>query len=207
MTVFACSCRVKPNNMPTQGEMVMKVAKAGGDTRRQLLFLELLPKHNFNIKRAAIEAGYTEKTADRQGKRILKTALATSMRLQAEALSGDAKQEEEKETMPIVSLSSKEIVEEMKNPDSILSIVGYSKDSVISHYKYVVEQEKDMNAKLKALAPLLRVLGIELNPDEQGKTVVPQLFIGVEEVKKEALQGPESIDIASIPTIPPNSSL
>lgn len=176
------------------------VARAAGDSRRQLLFLELLPKHNWKIKSAAIEAGYTEKTADRQGKRILRTALATSLKLQTKALEAkrDAKGKEE-----VIFPTSKELVIDMKDPNGVLSLIGYSSVDVISHYKFVVEQEKDMNAKLKALSPLLKLLGINLQDEPGNKTIIPQLFIGMEAPEKQednsAFTGLEMENISTLP--------
>lgn len=59
---------------------------------------------------------------------------------------------------------------------TIMDTVGYTADELIGHYRMIIEQNKDLSNKLKALMPLLSILGIKWN-EEQTKVNVPILNI------------------------------
>lgn len=73
---------------------------------------------------------------------------------------------------------------------TVLQIVGYSGDDVLKHYRFIVEQERDLPSKLKALAPLLKALGVSLD-SEPTNVVIPTLNIGIAEVKQGSIEPPK----------------
>lgn len=139
--------------------------KHKSDTIKQLKFLEFLPLNNYNVKKSAIEAGYAESTAIGHGKTVLRNALAKALALKRQEMLSPMN----------------ELTEPKKITSQVLDITGLSQEDIIKHYRFIVEQEKDLPSKLKALAPLLKELGINLIDTEANKTIVPILNIGIRE--------------------------
>lgn len=110
-------------------------------------FLRQLPEYEYNVYQTAIAAGFSEKTANKQGKRIL-----------AAALNREAK----------ITQST---------PEKIREKVGLSREQVVEQYVKVVKQDRDLNSKLKAMKPLLAEEDIHLEPDNQVNVQIPTLNI------------------------------
>lgn len=130
---------------------------------RHKAFLEALPRNRNKIKPSAIEAGYSPIYADKQGKTLLRNAV----KAQAKDI---VKQVENKEISPI----------EAKR--YMYELVGFSRENVFDRLKFIANQDKDLASALKVLAPLAKELGVILKEDDEHKTIVPILNIGVEKV-------------------------
>jgi len=123
-------------------------------------FLEALPRNNNNVLRSALEAGYSETYARKNGKAIMRNALRAS----ANAIIEDTEGKE---------------ITKTEGKRMMLEIMGYTPQDVVNRLRMVADQEKDLSSKLKVLAPLAKELGVILNPDDEQKTIVPTLNIGV----------------------------
>lgn len=130
---------------------------------RKKKFLDALPKHKFKVAPSAVEAGYSPQYANKNPKRILKSAL----KAQAE------------EIIEMTSANSNPNSIDMKK--SLAEIVGMSRESVFERLRNIAFNEKDLSSALKVLAPLAKDLGVNLNTDEAPKTIVPILQIGVKQ--------------------------
>jgi phage terminase small subunit len=136
--------------------------------------ISALPKHNYKVRPAAIEAGFTENTADSQGKRLLKSAL----KYQAQEIINQL------DNKP--SPSSKQLMRE---------IVGLSKEDVMERLKYIAFQEKDLNSALKVLAPLAKQEGVILQNEDENKVNVPILNVVVKEKQENMAQQSDIIKL------------
>ncbi len=127
---------------------------------RHLLLLKYLPVTGGNVTKAAIMAGFATSTANKKQKSLLATAMRKSTYEMA--------------NIDPNTTNKKEMMEKLKIRDKI----GMSRNDVFDNYKSVIEQDRDMGNKLKALAPLLAEEDINLTDVEQ-KTQ-PVLNITVE---------------------------
>ena len=67
----------------------------------------------------------------------------------------------------VLSKAKNDAIQASPSPSrSILDVVGYTADELIGHYRSIVEQQKDLSSKLKALQPLLAILGITWQQDK-----------------------------------------
>ncbi len=125
-------------------------------------FIEALPKHNYEIKASAIEAGFSESSANDKGKRILKAALKHQ---------------------------TKELVEQSKRPDLTTNetkqlmrdIVGIGQVELMKALRDIALNTRDYASALKVLGPLAKQDGVVLNVEEQNKITVPILNVTVKD--------------------------
>lgn len=130
---------------------------------RRAKFLALLPKHAYKVKPAAIEAGYSEQYADKQGKILYNVAMkeyAKEMALRSSENVGLPTRQERKTLAEMLGLSSEEVFDALRN---------------------IALNSKDLTSALKVLKPLSKDLGADLSEEDNAKVVVPVLNIGVRE--------------------------
>jgi len=128
---------------------------------RHTKLLENLPKHNYKIAPAAKEAGFTDKTSEKQGKKLLETAIEiTKERALQRAITGKG--------------------ESQATAMSVLGTLGVTRDFAVEQYMKIVSQDKDLSTKLKALVPLMKDIGIDVTGDNKQVTV-PILNVVVKE--------------------------
>lgn len=138
---------------------------------RHAKLLELLPKHKYKVAPAAIEAGFTQQTAYKAGKSLLKNAMKRQLKNELGVLEGTK--------MPELG--------EMKQ--TLASRLGMTSEDVLNVFKSILLQDKDIGTKLKALVPVLRDEGIEIT-QEQEQTKVPVLNVVVKERSTEPQNNP-----------------
>lgn len=131
-------------------------------------FIEELPKNNYVIKRAALKAGFSESSADTQGKRIMNAALKHQAK---KVLQGDI----------VSSKEGKRLMSE---------IVGISREDIMKSLVFIAKQTKDLNSALKVLAPLAKEHNVILADEETNKTIVPTLNITVKETLNNPIDKP-----------------
>ena len=138
---------------------------------RHLHLLELLPKHDWKIAPAAIEAGFSQSTAYKQAKSLLQTALKKQSQLHEMQRLAMANNKETK---------ASEIVEVLKQ-QTLAEKIGMTSEMVKERLVYIATQERDLNAALKVLTPLSKDIGIDIGLEESQKTIVPVLNVTVKE--------------------------
>ena len=144
---------------------------------RHRAFMDALQKNGNKIIPSAIEAGYSEKYARANGRTLVKNvakSLAKDVAMQAR--NKDIGMKEAKQMM--------------------YEIIGMSREDAINNVKYLAEQEKDLSVRLKVMSPIVRELGLILNPDDDSsKVIVPVINLGfganttqpvIEQVNSEA---------------------
>ncbi len=129
---------------------------------RMRKFISLLPKYNYAVMPAAIEAGYSQTYAHKQGKRLMNAAMkAQTKEVLATRVSAPVPTEEARRTLAdMIGLSRQEVFEALRN---------------------IALNSKDLTSALKVLKPLSKDLGADLSEEENAKIVVPVLNIGVRE--------------------------
>lgn len=141
---------------------------------RKRKLLDELPKHNWKVKPAAIKAGYSPKYADKQGNKILKSAL----------------KDQAKEVLEHAGANTHMTTEEIKK--DLIALLGLSREDLFKRLKWIgFEQDKDLNSALKILAVLGREAGFTF-ADEAPKTIVPVLQIGVKQDSPPVLEASPS---------------
>src|ERR1035437_4701733 len=112
--------------------------------------------NGYNQKKALLKTGYKETTASSESRKVVNRALAR------------------------VVDENKELMLNSTNPRrDILKLVGLEQRDVIDEYMFIVNQNKDLTNKLKALVPLLKELGIVW--DDKAVQVAPTLNLTVKE--------------------------
>jgi phage terminase small subunit len=130
---------------------------------RHSKLIKNLPKHNYHVMPAAIEAGFTRSTAAKQGKRLLRTAVKREARKTLATLEGT-------DDISTTQLKS-----------TLADLLGMSSEEVFSRLKDIALNDRDYNAALKVLKPLAKDLGVDLSEEEQTKVNVPILNVTVKE--------------------------
>lgn len=125
--------------------------------------LQALPKHNYKVKPAAIEAGFTEMTADKQGKKLLHNAMKYEARELADRL-------ENSKPAPISQAKQ-----------TMAELIGMTREDVMNNVKYLATQEKDLGVRHKVIAPLAKEYGITLQSEEKSNVTVPVLNVTVKQ--------------------------
>jgi hypothetical protein len=120
--------------------------------------IEELPKHNNVVYRAAVAAGYSEKTALKQGKRLLNHALKVQAADIAE--------------QPL--LKKQEAL-------SVLEKVGISPEQLRERIRMLAMQDGELGVALKVLTALAKHDNIDLTSEQKSATVVPVLNVTVRE--------------------------
>lgn len=146
---------------------------------RKAKLLNELPKHNWKVAPAAREAGYSAKYANKNPKRILKSAL----RAQAQ------------EMLDLGANDSNVSTIELKK--ALAEVIGMSREDVFKRLQSIAFQDKDLSSALKVLLPLAKDLGVNLGTDDN-KVIVPVLNIGVRSVDESTIHG--SIEPPNSPT-------
>ena len=139
---------------------------------RHKKFLAEMPKNKNIVTRAAIKAGYSPLYADKQGKRILHSALKREAREIADTLEGN-------KPMPI-----------KEGRKLMAEIIGLSREEVMNTLKSIALQAKDLNSALKVLAPIAKEMGVVLQEDEKNVTNVPILNVVVKEKTAQPSHNP-----------------
>lgn len=103
-------------------------------------------------KEAIIAAGYSEKTASKQGIRTVNGA---------------------------IDLVAKRALQGNETAQNILSLVGMSSEEVASRLRYLALESKNDGVSLQAIKPFARAIGV--NYDEETTVNAPQLNITVEQ--------------------------
>lgn len=129
---------------------------------RTAKLLDELPKHNWKVEPAALAAGFSKSYARKQQKQILQHALKAQAQQALELAANNN------------YVPSKELKQ------SLAELIGMSRQDVYKRLKDISSQDKDLSSALKVLIPLARDLGIPLT-DDQPKTIVPILNIGIRE--------------------------
>lgn len=132
---------------------------------RYAVFLELLPKYNYNVTKSAIEAGFSRNTANTQQKRIMKQALKYRL--------GKAGIEMKNKGQDLRIAPAQEIQRTMAE------MVGFSQKELMDNLKELGTQDKDLSVRLRVIAPLAREYGVNLSPEEREGTMMPVLAITV----------------------------
>jgi hypothetical protein len=135
--------------------------------------IQELPKHNYIVKRAAIAAGFTEQTADKSGKRLVKAAMKNEVKELAERLDNNG-------------LTRKESKQLMRD------ILGLSREEVMGQLKNIALNGRDYASALKVLGPIAKEEGVILQEDENTKVTVPILNLTIKENQTTAQQSAES---------------
>jgi len=134
---------------------------------RQKAFLKALNKNNGVVKRSAIEAGYSESYADKQGKMLLQSAVKEQAKEIVQQLEGKA-------------IEPKEVKRFM------FELVGFSREDILNNIKYLAEQEKDLSTRLKVLTPFAKELGVTFTTDDDSqKSKAPVLNLTVRRVETD----------------------
>lgn len=131
---------------------------------RHKAFLDELPKNGNKVLPSALKAGYKESYARANGRNIVKSALK-------------AKVEDIKESIDNKGESLNKV--EVKRLMS--EIIGLSQEDVMLALKNIALNEKDYGSALKVLSALGKEYGVVLQ-EEETKTIVPVLNIGVREI-------------------------
>lgn len=119
-------------------------------------------KNNFNATKALKESGYSISMATKQQNKPIASALKVLAKEQLKRL------------------------DKGESPRNILDVVNMSEGDVIGNYRMIIEQNKDLTNKLKALQPLLAQLGIKWS-EETTKVTVPVLNISMETPSTETV--------------------
>lgn len=130
---------------------------------RKAKLLEELPKNNWKVYPSAIKAGYSASYADKQPKKILKSALKAQAENMLEMSSGNSAS---------TSIDIKRTLAET---------IGLSREDVYKRLVSIANQDKDLASALKILLPLSADLGVNLGTNDN-KVIVPVLNIGVRAV-------------------------
>lgn len=130
-------------------------------------------KNNYNAGKTLRENGYKESVALAKSGQVLGTA----ERIVRENLNLDTK--DMKETS-----------------QTLLDIVGVSREDVLKEYLKVILQDRDLTNKLKAMSPLLKELSIRL--DDVETKITPSINITVKEKDKTPnIKDIETVNIVS----------
>jgi phage terminase small subunit len=135
---------------------------------RYTKLLEVLPKHKGKIAPAAVEAGFSEQTAYKQGKRLLKTAI-------------------KRQAQNTIALMDNKNVTTTELKKTLADRIGMSSEEVFNLLANIARQDRDYTSALKVLKPLAKDVGVDLTEDDSQKTVVPILNVTVKE-KSTAIQ-------------------
>ncbi len=134
---------------------------------RQKKLIRNLDLNGYNVKQAAVDAGYSPMYADKQGKKLLKSALKAKVKETLEILEPNTPNSRD-----IGMIEAKALM---------LELVGLSREELLLTLKKIATQDKDYSSALKVLMPLAKEIGIALQEGES-KTIVPILNIGVREI-------------------------
>jgi hypothetical protein len=144
---------------------------------RHKKFLAEMPKNKNIVSRAAIKAGYSPQYADKQGKKILHSALKKEAREIADSL-------ENNKPMPIKE--GKKLMAEL---------IGLSREEVMGTLKNIALQARDLNSALKVLGPISKEYGIILQSEDENKVNVPILNVVVREKGENTAQQSDIIKL------------
>jgi len=112
--------------------------------------------NNYNASKALVQAGYKQTTATKKSKGIINEALKTA-----------------------VQNDINEVVESsvMSPRNKILAMLNITEGDVYREYLKIVNQDKDLTNKLKALQPLLATQGIKWNEEQQNTSPTLNLTV------------------------------
>lgn len=140
------------------------MSKSYMSPKKAIKILSDYNKNGFNAYKTLIENGYTEMTAMKASKGVLQTA-----------------QKAIEQKMDIKGDSPKEV------SGSVLGLLGITREDIIKELLKVIEQDRDYTNKLKAMSPVLREIGINLDNEEQ-KSNVAVLNITTREPKDPSVK-------------------
>lgn len=134
----------------------MAHTKARTNDDRPARLLRAIPK-TATIKDAILEAGYSESTALKSGRRTIDTALEN---ISERAIEGDTE------------------------AARLLTLVGISREQLMERYRYIAMESQSHAVSLQALQPILRTVGLDLNAGNEQKQA-PPLIIGIQNNLKD----------------------
>lgn len=134
-----------------------------------------------NTSDAVKAAGFSDKTAQKQSKRVIKSAV----KYHAKELLKDEN---------VNSLTTQQLMSEL---------VGLSRSDLMNRLKFIATQDKDLSSALKVLLPLVKQHGVVLESSEE-KITVPILNIVVDKAPdlfengstEPLVDAPEIVDVA-----------
>jgi hypothetical protein len=130
--------------------------------------------NNYNASKALVQAGYKHTTATRKSKGIISEALKV-------AVQNDINEVVESSTM--------------SPRNKILAMLNITEGDVYREYLKIVNQDKDLTNKLKALQPLLATQGIKWNEEQQN--ISPTLNLTVKANNLDNIVKPIAQDVGS----------
>lgn len=131
---------------------------------RYKVFLERLPLNKYNVTKSAIEAGFSQQTAEAQQKRIMQQALKYQL---------------QRSGIEVVKNSKLEPVNVVEVKKTMAELVGFSREELMSNLKNIATQEKDYSSRLKVVAPLAREYGVVLDTENNTDVTIPILNVTV----------------------------
>ena len=134
-------------------------------------------KNNYNGKKTLIENGYTEMTADKAAKTILTSAkerVSDSLQLDKSA----------------------SVTDVSNTVEDLFAVIGMSREETLGYFRDIIRQDLNYAVKLRALEPLLRVLGV--NWLDKAEEKQPSVVIKVSPTQNNDESGP--IEVNASPT-------
>ena len=113
-----------------------------------------------NISESAIKAGYSPQYANKEGRKLLNTAI----RLQAQSIVNKA--------------SNQEITKQ--ESQSVLKILGLTREQVVKRLNIIAFQDKDYSSALKVLMPVSKSIGYDISQQDTPNITIPVLNIVVD---------------------------
>jgi len=180
------------------------------EDKRYIKFLELLPKHNGNITRAGIEAGYTEEYASSRGqilvdiarKRLLKQIEKNKKLKQIKPPKKDHNpllREEERDIETIMKDNNTGIINKQNNEviaeDQLNKLIGLSRQDFSKEVRKIATQDKDLSTKFKVLQSLSKYTDIDLSTESAQKQTIPTLNILIRKQDTKEIKQAEIVSI------------
>lgn len=173
-----------PNNRRDYNKYMrkeLKKGKASTKGKRQIPLPKALKimsdykRNNYNGKKTLLENGYTELTADKASKQILTSA-----------------KERVGESLQLDKATSASEVSDVVG--DLFAVIGMPRDEVIGYFRDIIRQDLNYAVKLRALEPLLRVLGV--NWLDKPVESTPSVVIKVSEPKNKDETTIEAVEVA-----------
>jgi len=127
--------------------------------------------NNFNATKTLLDNGYKESTAQKEQYKTMERA--------------------NKVVKAMLPIDKDNTIQETSQ--DVLALIGYTREDVIKELIKVVNQDRDLTNKLKAMKPLLDAINYRLEDDNTQKT--PSVNITVERVETNA--SGDVIDVVS----------
>jgi len=133
------------------------------DKQKAFKIIESYKRNNYNGYKTLIDCGYKETTARKKSKDTIEVATKVYLSALASEVGSPTQSSE---------------VSTRSNVGSILDRVGITSEDLLSEFKSVVMQNRDLTNKLKAMSPLLKELSINLDNSESTQSI-PTLNVSI----------------------------